>query len=91
MGALNSIVTIMKEHAELKFEIGGHTDSDGNDATNLKLSQDRCDAVKAILINLGIANERLTSKGYGETKPIGDNTTPEGKASNRRVEFVILK
>ena len=91
MGAINSIVAIMKEHAELKFEIGGHTDTDGNDATNLKLSQVRADAVKAIMSDLGIASERLTTKGYGETKPIGNNATPEGKASNRRVEFVILK
>jgi OmpA-OmpF porin, OOP family len=87
-GALNNILAIMKEHPELKFEIGGHTDSDGEDATNLKLSQERADAVEAKLISMGIAATRLTSKGYGETKPIGDNTVFEGKATNRRVEFV---
>ena len=91
MGTLNTIVQMMKEHAELKFEIGGHTDSDGNDASNLKLSQDRADAVKAKLISMGIDAGRFSSKGYGETKPVGSNTTFEGKAENRRVEFVIIK
>lgn len=87
-GALNNILTILKEHPELKFEIGGHTDSDGDNATNLKLSQDRADAIKAKLIELGVDAARLTTKGYGKTKPIGDNATTEGKATNRRVEFV---
>lgn len=87
-GALNNIITIMKEHPELKFEIGGHTDSDGDDTGNLKLSQERADAVKAKLVSMGIDATKLTTKGYGETKPIGDNTSFEGKATNRRVEFV---
>lgn len=91
MGTLNSIVALMKEKPELKFEIGGHTDSDGDDTSNLKLSQERADAVKAKLISMGIDASRFTAKGYGETKPIGDNKTFEGKAENRRVEFVILK
>jgi len=91
MGTLNTVVSMMKDHPELKFEIGGHTDSDGDDAGNLKLSQDRADAVKAKLVALGIDGSRLTAKGYGETKPIGDNKTFEGKAENRRVEFVIIK
>jgi outer membrane protein OmpA-like peptidoglycan-associated protein len=88
MGTLNMIAQLMKENPDLKFEVGGHTDSDGGDADNLKLSQARADAVKTQLTNMGVAAERLTSKGYGETKPIADNTTPEGKANNRRVEFV---
>ncbi|MGC4101681.1 OmpA family protein [Ferruginibacter sp.] len=90
MGTLNGIVQILKDNPDLKFEVGGHTDSDGEDAYNLKLSQQRADAVKAQLIKMGIDAARLTSKGYGETKPIGDNKTPEGKANNRRVEFVKL-
>lgn len=88
MGTLNTIVAMMKEHPELKFEVGGHTDADGDDASNLKLSQERADAVKTKLVSLGMDAARLNTKGYGETKPISDNNTFEGKAENRRVEFV---
>lgn len=88
MGTLNMIVQIMKDNPDLKFEIGGHTDSDGEDTYNLKLSQQRADAVKTQLVSMGIDPSRLTTKGYGETKPVAPNTTPEGKANNRRVEFV---
>ena len=88
MGELNRIVDMMKAHPELKFEIGGHTDSDGDAAYNLKLSQQRADAVKTQLVSMGVDAARLTTKGYGKTKPIADNATPEGKANNRRVEFV---
>lgn len=88
MGTLNMIVKVMTENPELKFEIDGHTDADGDDATNMKLSQARADAVKTQLVTMGINTDRLTTKGFGESKPVSDNTTPEGKASNRRVEFV---
>jgi outer membrane protein OmpA-like peptidoglycan-associated protein len=71
----------------LKFEIGGHTDSDGDDNSNLKLSKDRSDTVKQKLVEYGIDAARLTTKGYGESKPLNDNSTPENKANNRRVEF----
>ena len=90
MGTLNMIAQLMKEDASLKFEIGGHTDGDGDATYNLKLSQLRAEAVRTQLIGMGIAAARLTAKGYGKTKPISDNTTPEGKANNRRVEFVKL-
>lgn len=88
MGELNRIVAYMKENESVSFEIGGHTDSDGDDSYNLKLSQQRADAVKSKLVEMGIAANRLTCKGYGENKPLSDNQTPEGKANNRRVEFV---
>jgi len=88
MGTLNMIVGVLKDNPEIKFEVGGHTDSDGADAYNLKLSQQRAEAVREQLIKMGVDASRLTAKGYGETKPMADNNTPDGKANNRRVEFV---
>jgi OOP family OmpA-OmpF porin len=90
MGPINELVQLMKDHSDLKFEIDGHTDADGDDAANLKLSQQRAETVKAQLISSGIDASRLTSKGYGETKPVDNNSTSEGKANNRRVEFVKM-
>lgn len=90
MGTLNEIARLMKDHADLKFEIDGHTDSDGSDEANMKLSQSRADAVKAKLADMGIDEDRLTAKGFGETKPIDKNDSAEGKANNRRVEFVKI-
>jgi len=88
MGTLNMIQKIMTGDPDVKFEVGGHTDGDGDAAYNLKLSQQRADAVRTQLIAMGIDASRLTAKGYGKTKPITDNTTEDGKANNRRVEFV---
>jgi len=90
MGAINEIVKMMKDHQDLKFEIDGHTDSDGSADANLKLSKDRADAVKAKLTEMGINDSRLTTKGFGATKPIDKNDSAEGKANNRRVEFVKI-
>jgi OOP family OmpA-OmpF porin len=88
MGEINAIHKFLSENNNSRFEVGGYTDSDGSDASNLTLSQKRAEAVKTQLVNIGIDCGRLTAKGYGETKPIADNTTFDGKAQNRRVEFV---
>ena len=90
MGSINQIFQLLKKDASLKFEIDGHTDNTGDAAHNLMLSQQRADAVKTELVNMGIDGSRLTTKGFGDTKPLSDNTTPEGKANNRRVEFVKM-
>ncbi|HYF30091.1 MAG TPA: OmpA family protein [Chitinophagaceae bacterium] len=91
MGTLNMIVKIMTDKPDIKFEVGGHTDSDGEDAYNMKLSQQRADAVRNELVKMGINTSRLTAKGYGEGKPLNDNNSPESKANNRRVEFTVNK
>jgi len=89
-GALKEIVKLMQEYGDLKFEIQGHTDSDGSAENNLKLSEARAAAVQEKLISLGIDADRLTTKGFGASQPIDNNDHPEGKANNRRVEFVKL-
>lgn len=88
MGTINYVAKMMTEHPDLKFCIEGHTDSDGADAENQTLSEKRAEVVRKELIKIGIDSNRLTSKGWGETKPIADNITAEGKAQNRRVEFI---
>jgi outer membrane protein OmpA-like peptidoglycan-associated protein len=90
MGALNEIAKLMKAHNDLKFEIDGHTDSDGNADLNMKLSKERADAVKSKLVKMGNDDASLSTKGFGATKPIDKNDTPEGKANNRRVEFIKI-
>ena len=78
----------MSKQPDLKFSVEGHTDSDGDDALNQSLSELRAKTVMQQLISMGISKDRLTSKGFGESMPIADNNSPEGKANNRRVEFV---
>ncbi|GGA84786.1 OmpA family protein [Puia dinghuensis] len=90
MGTLNMVVHVLQDNPDLKFEVDGHTDNSGTAAHNLTLSQQRADAVKTQLISMGIDASRLTSKGFGDTKPMSDNSTLEGKANNRRVEFVRM-
>jgi OmpA-OmpF porin, OOP family len=85
---LDEISTMMANNPDLKFRIEGHTDNVGVTATNLTLSRGRAAAVKAALVSRSVAAERLTSEGFGDAKPIGDNATEEGRRQNRRVELV---
>ena len=88
---LQAMVAILKEYPTAKFALEGHTDSDGKDALNLSLSQSRAAAVRTYLVENGIAADRLTSEGFGETKPVATNATTAGKAQNRRVEVKLVK
>ncbi len=87
---LNELVEFMKLKPSVKIEIGGHTDDVGEDASNLKLSQLRADAVKSYLAGKGISRDRVVAVGYGETQPVASNDTPEGRQENRRTEVKIL-
>lgn len=89
MGSLLDVSKILKD-ATSPVKILGHTDSDGEDAANLKLSQQRAEAVKNILVTeYDIDQSKFTTEGRGETQPLANNNTPEGKAQNRRVEFIF--
>ena len=90
MGEINRIVTLMNENPDLKFSVEGHTDSTGNPASNQTLSEARSQAIVDKLVESGIARERLSATGKGQSNPIADNSTDEGRAKNRRVEFVKL-
>jgi len=88
---LQHVVTLLKENPKLKLEVQGHTDDQGSEDYNLKLSQNRAKTVVSYLGLFGIDITRLTPKGFGESKPVMPNTTEEGKTKNRRVELVKLK
>ena len=90
MGEINRIVQLMNENPTLKFSVEGHTDSTGNANSNQTLSEQRSQAIVAKLVELGIAQDRLTAVGKGQNSPIADNNTDEGRAKNRRVEFVKM-
>ena len=85
---INRVAKLMQEHPELNFEVQGHCDNTGSDNVNDPLSQKRAEAIVAALVKQGIAKERLTAVGKGSHAPIADNSTAEGRAKNRRVEFI---
>jgi outer membrane protein OmpA-like peptidoglycan-associated protein len=88
---LNQMGKMLRDHPELRIAIEGHTDGDGEDAGNQELSERRAAAVKSFLVQeLDVDADRLETAGFGETRPVADNTTPEGKQQNRRVELVRL-
>jgi len=90
---LNEIAQVIKDNPHIKkIQVEGHASSEGNDAYNMRLSDSRAKAVVAYLVNKGgIPADKLVAKGFGETKPIADNETEEGREKNRRVEFNIIE
>lgn len=88
MTEINRIFDLMNQNPNLKFEVQGHTDNTGTVAGNQKLSEQRAQAIVAKLVEMGISADRLSAKGLGQSAPLADNATDEGRAKNRRVEFV---
>jgi OOP family OmpA-OmpF porin len=88
---LNKNVELLRQHPELRIVVEAHTDSMGTDDYNLKLSQKRAEAIYNYFTSQGISADRMETAGYGETRPIADNATAEGRALNRRVEIQILR
>ncbi|HEX7972055.1 MAG TPA: OmpA family protein, partial [Thiobacillus sp.] len=88
MTILDNAAATLNEWGEVKVEVAGHTDSTNTDAYNRKLSQRRAEAVRAYLVKKGVAADRLTAKGYGESRPVASNKTAAGRAKNRRVELI---
>ncbi|WP_369863162.1 MULTISPECIES: OmpA family protein [unclassified Aquimarina] len=87
---LNKLINIFKEYPDTNIIVDGHTDSSGDDAYNMELSKKRANAVTSYLVSQGISTSRLTTYYHGETLPKYDNSTAEGRAKNRRVEFGVL-
>ena len=87
--SLNDLAEYLKSIPALSLELIGHTDSQGDEDYNQKLSENRAESVRQYLIKKGIKQDRIKSKGYGEAKPIADNKTAQGREKNRRVEFII--
>ena len=87
--SLDEVVKLLKDDETLMIDIDGHTDAQGSDESNQVLSDNRASAVKNYLVSKGISETRLKSAGYGETKPVADNTTAAGRAKNRRTEMTV--
>ncbi len=88
---LDRVAELLQQHGNLHIEVGGHTDNVGNDADNQRLSQQRAKTVYDYLVQRGVAAARLSYKGYGESRPVADNGTEEGRAANRRTTFTITQ
>jgi OmpA-OmpF porin, OOP family len=88
---LDELVLLMKENSDMRIRLEGHTDNVGSAAANLKLSQDRVDAVRAYLVSHGVSKKRIETRAFGGTKPLRNELTPEARVQNRRVEIRILK
>ncbi|WP_224998896.1 OmpA family protein [Cesiribacter sp. SM1] len=89
--SLDKVVQMLRENPSMEIMLTGHTDNQGSSRANIRLSQERVDAVKSYLVSRGIDAKRIQGKGYGGTRPIASNANPESRQLNRRVEFTILK
>lgn len=87
---VDEITTMLKQNPSLKLSIEGHTDNVGNATSNKTLSEKRANAILAALVSKGISKDRLSGKGWGQDKPVADNSTEEGRAKNRRVELIKM-
>jgi outer membrane protein OmpA-like peptidoglycan-associated protein len=88
---LHDVAAILKANPNCKVKIGGYTDNVGDSASNLTLSQERADNVRAQLVGMGVDSDRLTSEGYGDEHAVADNTTEAGRAMNRRISMLIIQ
>ncbi|OKS85365.1 OmpA family protein [Mucilaginibacter polytrichastri] len=88
---LDLVATSLRRASTTKLVLNGNSSAEGSTAHNMSLSLDRANSVKAYLVNAGVNGDNLTTKGYGESKPIADNTTEEGRALNRRVEIKVVQ
>lgn len=88
---LNELVELLTLKKNIEIQLEGHTDSQGDDASNMKLSQERADAAKRYLISKGIDASRIVSIGFGETRPVATNDTAAGRQANRRTKVMIVK
>ena len=87
---LDRLVALMEQNPKLRISLEGHTDSEGSDRDNQLLSERRAASVRAYLVDAGISNDRLEARGYGQSRPLADNSSEEGRQQNRRTELRIL-
>jgi K(+)-stimulated pyrophosphate-energized sodium pump len=88
---VEDLIAILKAYPNTEARLEGHTDNVGEAGANLKLSQERANLVKQILVTGGIAPNRLTTAGFGQERPVESNATDAGRAKNRRIELVVIK
>ena len=87
---LHDVAAILQAYPKAKVTIGGYTDNTGNANANLKLSQSRASSIMGALTTQGVAADRMTAKGYGDSHPVGDNSTEAGRAQNRRISLRVV-
>jgi len=87
---INKLLDFLKKNPNRYMLIEGHTDSTGSESLNLSISRQRAEAVKSVLVSKGVRADRIKAKGYGESRPVADNSTEEGRRKNRRVEIIVL-